>query len=206
MASGLLKVGAMQPGYSQPMRAVWLEVPEEFLAERARWGAGRRDEVWAGVLHMVPEPTIAHVDFEFALHVALKPIVERRGLRIHQGAAIRDPAVSWSNYRKPDLIVAHPANESEAAVDGPAEVVIEVLSPNDESRDKFSFYASRGVREIWLVDPKTRAFEVHALAGDSYEVVGPADGVVRAPALGVELELVAGPQLCIRDGEYLAVV
>lgn len=33
-----------------------LEVPEGLLAERARLGHDRFDEMWEGVLHMVPPP------------------------------------------------------------------------------------------------------------------------------------------------------
>jgi hypothetical protein len=36
------------------MRAVLLEVPEAMLAERRRLELDGRDEVWNGVLHMVP--------------------------------------------------------------------------------------------------------------------------------------------------------
>lgn len=152
---------------------------------------------------MVPEPTIFHTDFEYELRRALHPIVERLGLRTHQQVAIRDPSKGWKNYRKPDLIVSRPANESDAAVDGPAELVVEVLSPNDESRDKFPFYASRGVREIWLIHPKTRELEVFTLVGGGYEIVPVIDGVTRAPALGIELAVI-DQRLHIRDGEYVA--
>ena len=36
------------------MRAVLLEVPEAMLDERRRLGHDGRDEMWDGVLHMVP--------------------------------------------------------------------------------------------------------------------------------------------------------
>lgn len=38
------------------MRAVLLEVPEGMLAERCQLGLDGRDEVWDGVLYMVPPP------------------------------------------------------------------------------------------------------------------------------------------------------
>jgi len=34
-----------------------LEAPEELLAERRRKGHDRFDEVWEGVLHMLPPPS-----------------------------------------------------------------------------------------------------------------------------------------------------
>ncbi len=194
----------MHPGYSQDMRAVWLEPSEEYLRDRERMGGGRRDEVWDGVLHMVPEPTLTHTDFEFELRTALRPIAARRGLRDHQQAPIRDPAGGCKNYRKPDVCIVAPDQENDAAVDGAAVIAIEVLSPNDESRDKLPFYASRGVQEVWLIHPRTRVVEVFTLVGTSYEAVPAIRGIIAAPALGITLEVIEGPKLRIRDAEYVA--
>ena len=75
-------------------------------------------------------------------------------------------------------------------------LAIEVLSPNDESRDKFGFYAARGVAEVWLVEPNTRALEVYVLRGSQYFISLPdANHVVHAPALDLQLAVVAGPKL-----------
>lgn len=38
------------------MRAVWIGVPDRFLEERHRLGHDKQDELWEGVLHMVPPP------------------------------------------------------------------------------------------------------------------------------------------------------
>ncbi|MGI8413509.1 MAG: hypothetical protein ACR2QA_13710 [Solirubrobacteraceae bacterium] len=43
---------------------------EELLERRRRWGADRRDEVWEGVLHMNPAPSIAHGDLVAQLGTA----------------------------------------------------------------------------------------------------------------------------------------
>jgi len=193
----------MQPGYSRYMRAVMLEVPEWVIEQRATMGADRRDEVWDGVLHMVPEPTISHNDFEYELHKALEPVARRLGLRVHQGAAIRDPAREWKNYRKPDLVIVRPEHESDAAVEGPAEVAIEVLSPHDESRDKFPFYAERGVAEVWLIEPRTRTFEVFSLGPVGYEPLPPRDDGTVHTRLGIALSLVPGPRLRVRADDHL---
>jgi Uma2 family endonuclease len=186
----------MQPGYSRRMRGVMLEVPEWLLEQRAAWGGDRRDEVWDGVLHMVPEPTLSHNNFEYELHKALEPVARRRGLRVYQQVAIRDPEREWKNYRRPDLVIVRPENVSEAAVDGPAEVAIEILSPNDESREKLPFYAERGVVEVWLIDPLTREFDVLVRSKETYEPVPAVDGVVRS-AVGVALSIVEGPRLLV---------
>ena len=65
--------------------------------------------------------------------------------------------------RSPDLVLVSPNHTSERGVEGSAALVVEILSPNDESRDKLPFYARMGVSEVWLLHPTTRTFEVFAL-------------------------------------------
>ena len=161
------------PGYTARMvRALYLEVPDEVLAERRRIGIDRRDEVWDGVIHMVPLPSGPHMDVSFELAVALRTVAQRRGLKVHHEAGLFDHD---TNYRVPDIIVARPELLTHRGWEG-AELVVEVLSPNDESREKLPFFAKLGLREVWFVDPETRAIEL------------------------LVLRKRAGPRLRIRDG------
>jgi Uma2 family endonuclease len=190
--------------YRSNMRAVMLEVPPELLEQRRKNGWDRFDEVWEGVLHMVPSPSAVHQRLESKFIVALTPIAQRRGLEVFPEVGLVDPPRGWDNYRQPDISVVRPEDLSERAIEGRAELVIEILSPNDESRDKLPFYARMGVREVWLIDPKTYALEVFALRDDRYEVVEPVLGVLRSRSLDLELQVLAGPVLRIRDGEHFA--
>jgi Uma2 family endonuclease len=57
------------------------------------------------------------------------------------------------------------------AVGGAPDLVVEILSPGTEARDrgyKKSLYARFGVAEYWIVDPKAQAIEVHAPGTDGY--------------------------------------
>jgi Uma2 family endonuclease len=51
-------------------------------------------------------------------------------------------------------------------------IVLEVLSPGDETWEKFGFYAGRGVEELLIVDPRARQVRWFALAGAGYEEAG----------------------------------
>jgi Uma2 family endonuclease len=187
-------------GYTRAVRAIFLDVPDGFLAERRRLGQDRKDEVWEGVVHMVPPPSGAHEKLVFALFFALNPIAERAGL-ILRGAStgLFDPSAGETNYRIPDVVLARPDQLSDRGLEG-GELVVEVLSPSDESRDKFPFYARLGIRELWLVHPITRAFELHVLTGSVYiRRLPDAGGVVTSPVLGVTLQ-VASAKLRISDG------
>ncbi len=180
------------------MRAVWLEVPEAFLKERARLDQDRKDELWEGELHMVPPPSFTHELVTFDLMFALKPIADRRALRVH--GPTTGMFAATDDYRIPDITMFRPDRMTERGLSG-AELVVEVLSPQDESRKKLGFYAKRDVGELWLVDPKTRAFELFVLADSSYRAISPIAGVY-VSSLGVELELAAG-KLRLRDGDYV---
>ena len=193
----------MLPGYIPRMNAIKHELPPG-LDERRRTGCDRLDEVWAGVPHLVPPPSISHQDVEYELEQALRSIAARRELRTYHNIALVVPGTGWNDYRVPDLSIAHPTQLSERALEGRAELVVEILSPRDESRDKLPFYASRGVREAWLIEPATREVEVFALRGRSYERVLAIDGAIHAPALAIDLRVVAGPRLQLVDGAVTA--
>jgi hypothetical protein len=55
---------------------------EALLERRRRLGQDLFDEVWEGVLHVNPAPSGRHGDLESQLHVLLRPIAQRAGLRM----------------------------------------------------------------------------------------------------------------------------
>jgi Uma2 family endonuclease len=180
------------------MRVLLLEPDKEWLEERRRRGIDRKDEVWDGVLHVAPEPTTWHQRLATRLAEVLGPLARSRGFESIIELSILDPLGHDRNYRTPDLVVVAPDVLIRRGTEGPVELAIEVLSPNDESRDKMPFYAARGVKELWLVEPETRAIEVYVLRGGTYfAILAEPDARVRAPALGLELQVVDGPKLRI---------
>lgn len=74
--------------------------------------------------------------------------------------------------REPDVLFISRENLSrlkKAYLDGPADLVIEVISPESRSRDrgaKFYEYEQGGVREYWLIDPIRRQAEFYQLGED----------------------------------------
>lgn len=169
-----------------------LEVPESLAAERRRTGADRWDEVWEGVLHMVPAPSNWHQFFEGELHGELRPIARRRGLVCAPGTNLGTP----QDYRVPDLVVAAPGFFSQPGIVSGAQLVVEVLSPNDESYEKLPFYASLGVLEALYVEPVSRVVELFVLRGEKLLPLSPDEtGAVRSTVLGVSFLRVEGPKL-----------
>jgi Uma2 family endonuclease len=101
------------------------------IAERRRLGQDTHDEVWNGEYHMAPAPSFAHA---------------RCGLEFNLGSS--------KNFRVPDLGV-HRGQPSGVWIETAA-IVVEVRSPDDESYEKFEFYAEHGVEEILIADLATR--------------------------------------------------
>jgi Uma2 family endonuclease len=131
------------------------------IARRQRLGQDLFDEVWEGVLHMNPAPAGGHGQIEKQLVLILAPLAERAGLECTGQFNVGE---SEADYRVPDLglhrdwtdRVWYPA----------AALVVEIVSPGDESYRKFDFYASHGVEEVVIVDPADRAVHSFVLAGE----------------------------------------
>lgn len=77
---------------------------------------------------------------------------------------------------EPDVLVVLTANESrlrKTFLDGPADLVVEVISPESVERDrvkKFGDYQAAGIPEYWLIDPERRTAELYHLDNAQYQL------------------------------------
>jgi Uma2 family endonuclease len=136
---------------------------QELLARRKRWGADTHDEVWEGVYYMAPAPHKHHADLQAQLHLLLGPLAPASGLRPYAEINVG----TREDFRVPDLALLRP---------GPggvylhtAALVVEVVSPGDETWQKLPFYAAHDVDELLIVDPDTRTVYWLALTDGRYE-------------------------------------
>jgi len=136
---------------------VFLEAPEQLLAERRRLGLDGRDEMWEGELHMVPPPSFGHQEREAALAAALLPVARALGLRIATEPGLYAADDSW---RVPELAVARPEQVVHRGVEGGAVLAVEIRSPRDETDAKIPFYGRFGVEELLVVDRDTAAVDL----------------------------------------------
>ncbi|MEZ5301901.1 MAG: Uma2 family endonuclease [Verrucomicrobiales bacterium] len=71
--------------------------------------------------------------------------------------------------REPDIIFVASENLGRiknAFLDGPADLAVEVISPESQGRDrgdKFYEYQAGGVREYWIIDPERQVAEFYRL-------------------------------------------
>ncbi len=179
------------------MRALLLEVPEHFLEERRRLGIDVRDEMWEGVLHVVPQPLPRHQVLGADLINALRPAVDAADLVLTYETSLYRPDETDANYRVPDLMVFGREHVGGRGIEGPAELVVEIRSPGDETYDKLPFYARMGCRQVLVIDRDTLAVELF----EGTEPVEPGHKGFSITALGVTIEAIDGPALRVRSGD-----
>ena len=169
-----------------------LEVPEHFLVERRRLGHDRFDEMWEGVLHMVPPPGSAHQTLSVRLAAAFLAHADSIGLVVMTEAGLFDPDVpDFTSFRQPDVVVAHPDHVSNRGVEGVAVLAVEIRSANDETYEKLDFYGRVGVAELLVIDQGDGTIE-HFVNRDGRLLLTTADpdGWVPLDRLGLRLRLV----------------
>lgn len=69
---------------------------------------------------------------------------------------------------------------------GASDLVVEVVSPSNRSRDegeKLALYAATGVREYWLADLFTLTFRAMSLDAERYRLILPVGPIVRSSVL-----------------------
>ena len=151
----------------------------EALRERRRQsGLDRLDEVWEGVLHMVPAPSDVHADIAQQLAELLGPPARTAGLfpTMHEF----NVGQSEHDFRVPDggLHRARRWGTWEHTVP----LVVEIVSPGDETWEKLPFYAAHHVDEVLIVDPAQKAVHWLGLQGDEYQSIERSDLIELGPA------------------------
>ena len=158
---------------------------------------GKRYEIIDGELYEMPAPRSAHAVAVFALIRLLLPLIDRLGGTIL--TAPLDVFFAGANPVEPDLIVFFPDGRARLVgrgVEGPPDLLIEVLSPSNRAHDqarKRALYARGGVREYWIVDPDAASIEIIGPDGETVQrVAATTESIVtlRSPLLG---DLTADP-------------
>jgi Uma2 family endonuclease len=152
--------------------AAWLE-------ERRARGLDLFDEVWEGEYHVAPAPRPRHGMIDAQLAERLGPRARAAGLIPAGPVNIGE----LGDFRVPDRVFmrAHPTETYVPT----AAIVVEIVSPGDETYEKFPFYFSRGVEELLVVDSSPGAVEWYARGADGFERTG------RSRLLGVTEEELA---------------
>jgi Uma2 family endonuclease len=179
----------------------------EELARRKQTGIDRWDEVWDGVWHMTPAPTLEHQRIVDEMIVFLKPHLKARGRGLLvAGINVLQDAEGWNSYRIPDLTFVAAGREHILHEDGvraaAPDAVIEIRSPGDDTYEKLPFYAALGTREVVIIDRDAKSLEIHRLAGRTFVTAETdADGWLLAETLSMRFRRINAqpPRLWIAD-------
>lgn len=148
---------------------------------------GLRYEIIDGVLEaMSPGPSTSHQVVGGELEFILKQSCKSEYLILD---APLDVILSKTNVLQPDLLMIHRSRlaiVTERGVEGPPDLVVEVLSPWSRKRDKvvkLRTYARFAVPEYWIVDAAAKTLEQYRLSEDGslryelHEIFGAEDRV-----------------------------
>ncbi len=118
----------------------------------------KRYEILEGDLYVVPAPTVYHQQVSRNLGFVLVQLA--RGHKLGEILfAPCDVVLSKDTVVQPDILFIAAGRQGilgAAAIQGPPDLVIEILSEGTASRDlqiKRKLYAKYGVREYWIVEP-----------------------------------------------------
>ncbi len=152
-------------------------VEEQILAERAGSDGDQYDEVWEGVYIVTPLPNIEHQDIVGEFHSILRDVIRGTGLgQVFPGVNLSDRDEGWKeNFREPDVAVfLHEGKAINCGTHwrGPADFLVEIISPGERTRDKIPFYSSIGVVELLIVDRDPWALELYRHQAGQLVAVG----------------------------------
>ena len=138
---------------------------EALLERRRTRGLDLFDEMWEGVLHMSPAPRATHGIVADEVAGVLRGAARRAGLRgsgpFNLGSA--------TDYRVPDGGY-HRGAPSEVWLPT-ALIVVEIVSPDDETDQKFDFYFAHGVEELVVANPATKTVRWWQRGTETFEPV-----------------------------------
>lgn len=144
---------------------------------------GKRYEIIEGELYMTPASVTRHQTIAMRLSHLFMTYLESHPIGIALAAPC-DVVLSEFDVVEPDLLfVRHnsTARITEKNIQGPPDIVVEILSPGTAARDrglKRKRYEHFGVQEYWLIDPDLNTLEIFRLETGEFRAVP----LIAAPA------------------------
>jgi Uma2 family endonuclease len=135
-------------------------------------------ELLDGEIIMVPAPSTYHQKISGQIYFLIKLFVEKTSsgvifyspldivLEGEEGCDVVQPDLIFISKDRLDII-------KEEEIRGAPDLVIEILSPATEKKDRFykkSLYARHAVREYWIVDPDKKTIELYTLTEEGFKL------------------------------------
>jgi Uma2 family endonuclease len=168
--------------------------------QREASGADRLDEVWEGVYTMTPMPNDEHQRIVMGISGVFLVTIGWTGLgEVRAGVNLSDRGEDWAgDYRIPDVAVF--LHDGRAKNHGThwsgGDLLVEITSPDDRTREKIPFYARLGVEELLILDREPWSLELYRLENRQFVLAGtsrPESGDILASArVPLRFQLVPG--------------
>jgi hypothetical protein len=185
------------------------QLEENLIESRKRRDADRWDEVWEGVYVVSPLPNNEHQKILTRLVFILEESIGLPELgEVFPSVNLSDQPSDWKyDFRAPDVAVFL---KSGKAVDcgtywrGPADFLVEIVSPYDRSYEKLPFYEKLGVVELLIVDRDPWKLELHQRIDDRLQKTGESNlengAILQSRVVSLSFQLVPGkgrPQIAV---------
>jgi Uma2 family endonuclease len=109
---------------------------------------------------VIPPPSVEHERLAHGLHVLLDPYASAIELVATGTVGIG----TEDDYRVPDLALLRPGYAPQW--NRTAALIVEIVSPRDDTWDKLPFYAAHQVDEVMIADPQERRIHWLGLKGN----------------------------------------
>ncbi len=154
-----------------PLQGLWTEAQYLVLTD----GTNQLIEFTDGHIEVLPMPTRNHQIMLLQLYGLLETF-----LQLPRGIVLVAPLrlqIRPGKYREPDvlLLLDERDERNQNAFWLGADLVVEIVSPDDPERDtvdKVADYAEANIPEYWIVNPLEATITVLMLAGDAYATHG----------------------------------
>lgn len=157
---------------------------------------GVRYEIVDGVLYMTNAPDPEHQSAVGEVFVAIRQAVKPADAGVVYTAPIEVHLPGVAQPVQPDILFIAQARRDivkDKFIEGAPDLIVEITSPSTARADrkvKLDAYERAGVREYWIVNPRTRFIEMYVLARGEYALhgeFGPGERVASTVLPGLEL-------------------
>ena len=145
-------------------------------ADYLKWEEPVRYELFNGEAFMMASPSVAHQALQAGLTAMFDNWLQGKSCKVF-GSPL-DVRLFPKNDKsdttvvQPDmLVVCDQSKLSKGSVDGPPDLIIEIMSPSNTHSElfrKFHYYLKAGVREYWVIDPELKKVSVHVYENGHY--------------------------------------
>ena len=150
-----------------PRQGYWSDEGYLWLTDHGN----RRVEFTDGRIEGLPVPTDVHQSVLLFLHALFRVWLRPRGgVVMVSGMRMR---IREGKFREPDILLLRDRSDPrrQNRYWQGADLVVEVVSPDDPDRDwveKGADYAEAGIAEYWIADPRDETLTVLVLRGEAY--------------------------------------